>query len=263
VLERARPLAAAWRHGAALRDVLRSWPHVQEAAACAAQLLRARVPYGVGWNVAAIEAAATGLRVACQHGSGELRHHWVQHLALHDGLLPNSTGLPPAMRSETACIVHAGDCREVLGAVAAADDGRRAARQVARHCDPAGTLPDDRQLDQAIALARRTQGALAQLFQTPALVPTANTVICRCEGLRRADLARLQVAGSARELRLVGRFGMGACQGRFCAHSVSALAHEYGIDFAPEALSGEVQRWPLRPVSLVALANYTEQETSF
>jgi len=171
--------------------------------------------------------------------------------------------LPPAMRSETACIVHAGDCREVLGAVAAADDGRRAARQVARHCDPAGTLPDDRQLDQAIALARRTQGALAQLFQTPALVPTANTVICRCEGLRRADLARLQVAGSARELRLVGRFGMGACQGRFCAHSVSALAHEYGIDFAPEALSGEVQRWPLRPVSLVALANYTEQETSF
>ena len=108
--------------------------------------------------------------------------------------------------------------------------------------------------------AQRTQAALAQLFQTVPAAPTANAVVCRCEGLRRSDFDRLQVAGSAHELRLVGRFGMGACQGRFCAHTVSALAHEHGVDFDPTAINGDVPRWPLRPVSLAALAAYAEAE---
>ncbi|MDD5481304.1 MAG: hypothetical protein PHT20_16605, partial [Rhodoferax sp.] len=53
-------------------------------------------------------------------------------------------------------------------------------------------------------------------------------------------------------------FGMGACQGRFCAHTTSQLAHEHGFGFDPAALNGDVPRWPLRPVSLAALAAYAE-----
>jgi hypothetical protein len=255
VLERARPLAAAWQHGSAVLDVLRCRPHVSEAMTYASRLLRARVPYRTGWNVQTIRPDGAELLVNCQHGSGGTRQYRVRHLALHDGLTPNSTGLPAADALAGGAIERAGDCREVLGAAAAIQDGRRAAQAVARTL---GRVDRDEQLERAIAAARRTQDALAQLFKAPAIEPTANTVICRCEGLRRADFERLQSAGSARELRLVGRFGMGACQGRFCAHALSELAHGAGTEFDPAELNGEILRWPLRPVSLAALANYTE-----
>jgi len=259
VLEHAQPLASAWWQGRAVFNALRSWPHVQEAALYARELWRARIPYLTGWQVQSVRRAEAGLVVQASHSSGVQRTYAVQHVALHDGLIANATGLPQAGQLAEACIVHAGDGREVLGASAAIDDGRRAAQQVARSL---GQRCDSSQLDQAIAAAQRTQAALAQLFQAAPVAPTANTVVCRCEGLRRSDFDRLQVAGSAHELRLVGRFGMGACQGRFCAHAVSALAHERGIDFDPTAINGDVPRWPLRPVSLAALAAYAESESA-
>lgn len=260
VLERSQPMSSVWWQGPAVWHVLRSWPHLSEAALYARELWRARVPFLTGWSVTSVERVSTGLLVKAQHSSGLTRQFQPHHVALHDGLLPNATGLPPAQQSAAGCVVHAGDCREVLGASAAVNDGCRAAQQVARHL---GLRADSQRLDQAIAKIQRTQSALAQLFQSPAVRPTANTVICRCEGLRRSDFERLQIAGSAHELRLVGRFGMGACQGRFCAHTVSHLAHEHGIDFEPLALNGDVQRWPLRPVSLTALAAYSETESVF
>jgi NADPH-dependent 2,4-dienoyl-CoA reductase/sulfur reductase-like enzyme len=258
VLEHAQPLASMWWQGRAVVQALRSWPQVQEAALYARELLRARVPYLMGWQVVSVTTEGDFLRVTGQHNSGIGREFQVRHLVLHDGLHPNSTGLPMASQTEAGAIVHAGDCREVLGAAAAVDDGRRAAYQVLRYLRQ--PCADDRQLDRAIAAARRTQNALAQLFRAPPIVPTANTVLCRCEGLRRADFERLQLAGSAHELRLMGRFGMGNCQGRYCAHAVSALAQEHGVLFEPGALNGDVPRWPLRPVALTALAAYTDDE---
>ena len=80
-------------------------------------------------------------------------------------------------------------------------------------------------------------------------------MICRCEGLRRGDLDALQGAQSAREIRLVGRFGMGVCQGRFCAGHVARLAAQMEVTFDSSDLAGDVPRWPLRPVSLSALAS--------
>lgn len=250
VLERAAPQMSVLSPGGALWQALRSPPEVKEALTYAGQLLRQRVPYRTGWAPVSIRPTDHGLLVTARHVSGASQTYPVRHVALHNGLQPNTIGLPAA--DATAGIVHAGDCREVLGGTAAIADGRRAAQTVARTL---GRTAHDARLDQALATARRTQGALAQLFAAPAVVPGANTVICRCEGLRRADFDQLQVAGSARELRLVGRFGMGACQGRFCAEAISDLARQKGISFSPAALNGEVPRWPLRPVSLVALAN--------
>lgn len=258
VLEHAQPLSSMWWHGRSMFQTLRSWPELQEATLYARELVRARVPYLTGWQVRSVQAKGTGLLVTGQHSSGLQRQFQVQHLALHDGLRPNTTGLPMPGSSAAGCIVQAGDCREVLGAAAAVDDGRRAARQLLRYVGQ--TVADDRRLDQAIAAARRTQAGLAKLFQAPPMAPTANTVLCRCEGQRRADFDRLQVAGSAHELRLVGRFGMGNCQGRYCASAVSALAHEHGIEFDPAALHGDVPRWPMRPVALTALAAYQDEE---
>ncbi len=258
VLERGQPMAAAVRHGAAAFNALRCLPNMKEALLYGRRMLQARVPYRTGWTVLSIRATAEGLVVLSRHHSGKHQEYRVRHVALHDGLIPNTTGLPEADAAQ-GCIARAGDCREVLGAQAAIADGQRAAQAVARQLGQGGQNP---QLEQTIAAARRTQGALAQLFQAPPEVPSDNTIICRCEGLRRSDFDQLRVAGSARELRLVGRFGMGACQGRTCAHLVSELARNNGLEFNPAELNGEVLRWPLRPVSLSALANYTDYENN-
>lgn len=253
VLERARPLTAALRHGGALVDALRSATYIREALLYGSHMVRCGVPYRTGWAVASIHAVSEELVVDCRHISGAHRAYRVRHVALHDGLMPNATGLPEFKLDPIAgCVVQAGDCREVLGAQAAILDGLRAARIVARQM---GRATADRQLDQAIERARRSQGALARLFAAPAVEPSADTVICRCEGLRRRDLEQLQVARSAREFRLIGRVGMGACQGRFCARAMSDLARCGGTEFSAKELDGDILRWPMRPVSVTALAN--------
>ena len=250
VLERGHPLRAALSHTVALVDSLRAWPHVVEAAGYGARLLRAGVPYRTGWAVTAIEPVPEGLQVTCQQANGTVKRHQVRHVALHDGLTPNAFGLP-AQDMGSLVVVRAGDCREVLGADAALSDGRRAAQQVAARLGRA-TLQGA--FDADIKAARRLQSALATLCQAPATPPATQTVICRCEGLRRADFDALQGAQSPREIRLVGRFGMGACQGRFCAQHVQQLAAEGALTFEAAALGGAAARWPLRPVSVSALA---------
>ncbi len=261
ILERGRPLLNGLLQPFAVFDATRHWPNVQDFMAYAKVLMRERVPYRSGWGVVSIRRNTNGLLVGCQRHDGTYREFLVQHLALHDGLTPNTLGLPKTDHYPNTAVIHAGDCREVLGALAAVDDGQRAARQIARMLDQCQQETIDRQLNMAIARAQRTQRSLASLLLAPPIEPTADTMICRCEGLRRADFDRLQVAGSARELRLVGRFGMGNCQGRFCAGAISQLAKAQGINFDAADLNGEVARWPLRPVALSALANY--QETDF
>ena len=252
VLERGQPGRAAWRHPQATLNSLRSLPNIKDALGYGARLLRAGVPYLQGWTVLAVEAVTGGLLVTCQHVDGRTQQYQVQHLALHDGLVPQTHGLP-TQEIAGVPVVRAGDCREILGADGALSDGQRAAHSVARLL---GLTIADRGLERVLAVARRTQHAMATLCAASAQVTSADTVVCRCEGLRRADLDALQGANSAREIRLVGRFAMGACQGRFCAAHVARMAAEVGVDFEPTDLAGGVPRWPLRPVSVSALASF-------
>ena len=252
VLERGQPSRAAWRHPRAALDGLRSLSNMKDAIGFGVRLVRSGVPYLQGWSVVAVAPAPDGLLVTCQHLDGATQQHRVRHLALHDGLVPQSHGLPTQDRVDVP-VVWAGDCREILGADGALSDGQRAAHTVARQL---GMAVADRGLEGVLAAARRTQHAMATLCAAPALTPAAETVLCRCEGLRRSDLDALQGAHSAREIRLVGRFGMGVCQGRFCARHVARLAAENDVNFEPTDLAGDVPRWPLRPVSLSALAAF-------
>ncbi|MEO8117794.1 MAG: FAD-dependent oxidoreductase [Rhodoferax sp.] len=254
VLERGQPLRAAFAHVGAAIDGLRSWSNMAEGMGYGARLLRAGVPYRTGCTVTAIEAVAEGLRVTSQHANGAISHHQVRHLALHDGLASNNSGLP-TQSIAGVFVVRAGDCREVLGAEGAVSDGRRAAQLVAKQL---GRPSREAAFDQQLSAARRTQQAIGTLFDAPALLPTPDTVICRCEGLRRADFEGLQGVQSAREIRLVGRFGMGACQGRFCARAVKEIAAEAAMSFESGELGGTTLRWPLRPVSVASLAAWTD-----
>lgn len=254
VLEWGQPFRAAFAHVGVAIDGLRSWSNMTEGVGYGARLLRAGVPYRTGCTVTAIEPVAEGLRVTSQHANGTINHHHVRHLALHDGLTCNNTGLPTHSIAGVF-VVRAGDCREVLGAEGAVSDGRRAAQLVAKQL---GRPSREAAFDLQLSAARRTQHAIGTLFDAPALSPTADTVICRCEGLRRADFDGLKGVQSAREIRLVGRFGMGACQGRFCAGAVKEIAAETAVNFEPGDLGGTTLRWPLRPVSVASLAAWTD-----
>jgi hypothetical protein len=246
LLERGRPIGNGLRHPLSAARAMASWPHVVEAAAAVARLVRSGVTWHAGWAVQSVRRAAEGLEVHATDSAGRERLYHVRHLALHDGLRPNALGLPEADTAGVP-VLRAGDCRDVLGADAAVLDGARAAELLVRRiADPAareGPLPA------GLRAARRLQDAFAALcaFPVPPIPP--ETVLCRCEGRDRATLDALGADSTARMVRLVGRFGMGLCQGRFCAETVGALC-----GFPPEALAGTAPRWPLRPVPVAALA---------
>jgi hypothetical protein len=207
----------------------------------------------------AIEQAGGGLVASLRLRSGDLERIEVDLIALHDGLRSNDFGLPAEGVLNGLIVLRAGDGREVLGAHAAEADGRRAGREAAARIKKQAlplSLP-------ILTRERRLQAKLAAIFRPPdrtaaVLACPDETIICRCEHRTLGDL-KAQLSGpdamSGRELRLNGRFGMGACQGRFCLSTTLSLMSA----LKPDTLSAEVskvagQRWPFRPVALAALA---------
>ena len=242
LLRRPRVLAEAGRYLAALR--------------------RAGVPWLRGRRITAIRRAGAALAVDYVDASGRTGTLEADHLALHDGIRPNSFGLPQA--GGAPLVVHAGDCREALGAIAAEADGAAAARRIV------GALRGGHEAahDAAIRRERAVQAALARLFapegEVLSLLPD-DTVLCRCEGRTVGDLRALiaQDGGlSPREIKLNGRFAMGVCQGRFCGDNVMALVaalNGRGEPAPVELLTG--RRWPVRPVAIADLIAGCDADT--
>lgn len=245
ILERGNP----WRQLPALAQVLSSPLHAWEALTYAAALKVKRIPYLTNAEVVTAQAEGGNLRVEVRHGRST-RFYCVRHLVVHDGLQPNTTGIPCAGSQGKIPLLKAGDGQEILGADAAIVDGRRAGIEIGKQLGLMAPADTSRQ---ALDRARRFQSALGRLWGAKLPVPPGETLICRCEALRQADLQALPASLSSREVRLVGRFGMGACQGRFCGATVASLRGEdIGTTFPVPT------RWPLRPVSLAALARLHE-----
>lgn len=208
--------------------------YLAEAARYRVRLALAGVPVHYG---ATVRAIAEGLRVTVDTPAG-MRVFDADLLGLHDGIRPNDTGLGgPA----PIPVIRAGDCREALGARAAMIDGTRAGQAMAarlagqpKHAEPA-----------ALIRQRRAQALLARLFahDAPTDLP-GDTVLCRCEGRTLDDLRALGPDPTARDLRLTGRFGMGPCQGRFCAEWVATFAGTPDLGRA---------RLPVRPLAIADL----------
>ena len=264
VIEAGDPLA----HPFAVFGMLRAggW---RDSAVLMRPILGRRFPWLRRHHLRAIEAFDGG-KVAIIDGPRGERRMRADLIALHDGLRPNDFGVTSAS-TDGPFLLRAGDMRDVLGARAAEADGARAARAVLAHLRSATPVratatPDER----TIARERLMQDKLARMFapvcaSAPDRLPD-ETVICRCEARTAGDLRAMLNASdqrSAREIRLNGRFGMGACQGRFCADTVrqfiDAAKKARGSGADPEAASPLLKpRWPLRPVSLGALASSVE-----
>lgn len=247
VLERGLP----WNAPGTLARLALSWAPMSEAVAYAATLAASRVPYRCGAVVTKVEPDGLGLKVSIRVGETQEVLH-VRHLLIHDGIEPNRTGIPLPDPDADVPVLLAGDGREALGADAAVLDGRRAATQVLTRLGRADARASSD--ERGLRRARDFQAALARALRSEPIVPAPETVICRCEGRRYADLTALAEDASAREIRLMGRFGLGACQGRFCGPMIAALRG------APLPAASP-PRWPLRPVSVAALARLTIDET--
>ncbi len=134
-------------------------------------------------------------------------------------------------------------CAEAGGAVAVDDDQRTSLPQIFAAGEPTGVggvekaqaegrvagfmaagRPDRAAPHQAEA--RRGRTWVAALARAGALrpelreLPQPDTVVCRCEGVRAAEL---QALGRGRDARLHARCGMGRCQGRTCGPATDFL----------------------------------------
>lgn len=235
--------------------LLRAPAYLREAAGYLLTLARAGALPRRGASVTAIAPAGDGrLAVTIRDRAGRERQLTVDRVALHDGLLPNSNGTMPSPNGPF--VIRAGDCREVLGGTAAIADGRLAARAVLAHLGrPA---PDGDASAATLARERQAQAALNALYdysgRDPSQLPD-DTIICRCEGRTLGQLRGMLAAGdpvSAREIKLNGRFGMGACQGRFCAEWVAAYVAGQRDGPAPQVAEIVGSRWPVKPVPISA-----------
>lgn len=241
---------------------------LREAAGYVLDVKRHRVPWLRGTRLAAIEPRGEGFAVTLEDARGTRRME-VDRVALHDGIRPNDFGLPQVGgRGEGPLVLHAGDCREALGAPAAGADGYRAAREAIRHLGADSTANSREGRD--IARYRKAQALLARLFAPlPEALPFENlpdeTLLCRCEGRTVGDLRALcempdRLTG--REVKHNGRFAMGACQGRFCAANTAVLMARMRPEApAPTPVDLTGRRWPARPVSIGALMQAAPENT--
>lgn len=229
IIEAAQPLRAA-----ALGLPVSYWA---EAVRYRLRLAAAGVKVLTGARLGAITPGLCA-QVTTRHGTRKIA---ADLIGLHDGVASNDTGLgmPGAIP-----VLRAGDGREVLGARAAMLDGTRAGLALLATLagQPAPAEP------RALIRQRRAQARLARLYahdEAGALngLPQ-DTILCRCEGRTLGDLDALGRAPTARDLRLTGRFGMGACQGRFCA--------EWVAHFSKTPDLGR-PRLPLRPIAIADL----------
>lgn len=239
---------APWSKPAALPGLLMGRQHLRDAVGYCATLMRSGIRIKTGARVLSARPSGDGLQVEVQQGSSRSSYD-VDYLLVHDGIYPTHF---PSLKDANlkAPVVFAGDGREILGAYAAPVDGERAAREALKRLGrPAGSVSPA-----ALESARRFQKALDRLFASDPPPISPETVVCFCEQKRASELVAFGADASAREVRLVGRFGMGSCQGRFCRRTLQSLDKDIQVSTA---------RWPIRPVSVGSLAALPEHDLDF
>lgn len=239
-------------------------------AAQLARLARAGVPLLFGHVVTRITGADRAQRVAVAPATGgDERWFDVDALCIGAGFQPQaelaralgcaladdgrSVQRDDTGRTSLNAVFVAGDGGGLGGAVAAQAQGWLAGAAAAR--DLIGALPpalarQDIAVRRDLARARRFQRGLWQIFApagatTPAA--TAETLVCRCEGVTMAGIDALVAAGETDigAIKRATRLGMGRCQGRYCAPLLAERLGGAG-PFAP--------RPPFKPVTIGAIA---------
>lgn len=166
-------------------------------------------------------------------------------------------------RTSVAGLYVAGDSAGILGGQAALHAGRTTGAAIA--ADLGGTVPVAR-TPWSGWRARRFGAAMTGLTATNTAIAAAipaETIVCRCEDVTRAEIDTGYDAG-AREINQLKHFtrcGMGPCQGRSCGEAVAELlalrlvadGAVSDVDAGRRRAGQWTGRTPLRPVPLSAL----------
>jgi NADPH-dependent 2,4-dienoyl-CoA reductase/sulfur reductase-like enzyme len=162
-------------------------------------------------------------------------------------------------RTSVKLLYVAGDGGGVRGAAAAPEAGRLAALAALRDLGLLdGHAHARARRRPALEQWRAAQGgaAMARMMALrPALVEAIapETVVCRCEGVTRAEIEAALDDGAAdmNQLKQFTRCGMGPCQGRVCGEAAAELvARRIG---GRERAGFATGRLPLRPVPMEAV----------
>lgn len=155
-----------------------------------------------------------------------------------------------------------GDGAGVAGAVVAADEGSVAGLAVARALGRIGAA-------EAAALQRRLRRRLRRLARFRAAMEavyglpprfldrvTPETIVCRCEEVRRCEIDEAIGDGARTQAQLKAwtRVGMGPCQGRMCSLPIAELLSRV-TDRSVAELGPPSVRPPIKPVPIAALAD--------
>ena len=171
-------------------------------------------------------------------------------------------------RTSRGSLYVAGDAAGIAGSAAAAAHGTLVGLTCARDLG-ASDLPQlKRRIGSARRRHRRRAGfgrAIANLTalrsaQVESISP--ETIICRCEEVRRAeiDAACDNGAHDMNQLKAWTRCGMGLCQGRMCGDVAAALLmHRMGAP-SRETVGWFTARTPLRPIMVEALTGEFKYE---
>jgi bacterioferritin-associated ferredoxin len=204
----------------------------------------------------------------------------VDTLLLHQGIVPNvhlpaALGCDLAWNDGQACfepvvdewggsslerVFIAGDGGGIAGAIASEVRGRLAAlgalnaigRMTGNARDEAAKVERAR-----LAHAMRGRAFLDALYRPPDAfrLPDGDTIVCRCEEVTAAQVREAARAGATgpNTAKAWLRCGMGSCQGRQCALTVSEiLAQERGV--SPSEMGYFRVRFPTKPITLGELA---------
>ncbi|SFA68854.1 Thioredoxin reductase [Poseidonocella pacifica] len=170
---------------------------------------------------------------------------------LHD---PALGGWVPEVQPDGATRVDGlyltGDGCGIRGATAAALQGVLTGARVARDMGKSTHMPSLRPWRRAAKFGR-AMTALSQPRASVAALTTDETIVCRCESLRRADiLAEIAIgAQSTNAVKSGRRAGMGPCGGKYCQTAIAALiAAQTGKPLSE--IAPPTPRPPLRPVPL-------------
>lgn len=161
---------------------------------------------------------------------------------------------------DTGCYC-VGDGAAISGAISAAITGRLAALDIAHKlgaisaqtcADHARPLWRDLRRDRSI----RPFLDAAYPPYAPALHPSDDTVVCRCEEITAKDIRTSATLGAMgpNQAKAFVRVGMGPCQGRYCGLTVTQiLADAHGQ--SPDETGYFRIRAPLKPVTLGEVAH--------
>ncbi len=203
------------------------------------------------------------------------------HIFLHQGVVPNvnltmSTGLKHDWCPRQLCwhpkknifgesslegIFVAGDGSGIAGVSAAMLSGKTAAKRIVKHNRRPSVFIT------VLSKLKRYRHAAARpfldnLFRPPKdwRVPVEDeTLVCRCEGLKKSDISSaisLGVAGP-NQLKSFCRAGMGRCQGRMCGLTIQHMISDHNN--LPEKDIGYFRiRPPIRPLTVGELASLAD-----